>query len=61
VSDADLLRVMAISSCSKPQKNTTVELAESSTVIRRQNNSRYELIFASDVYKQLNDRRLGRS
>jgi len=33
VSDADLLQVMAISSCSKPQKNTTEALGESSTVI----------------------------
>jgi C4-dicarboxylate-specific signal transduction histidine kinase len=33
---------MAISSCTKQQKNTTVELAESSMAIRRRNNSRFD-------------------
>src|ERR1700677_1178889 len=42
VRDTDLLRVMAISSCTKQQKNTTVKLAESSMAIRRRNNSRFE-------------------
>jgi len=42
VRDADLLRVMAISSSTKPQKNTTVELGESSMAIRLRNNSRFE-------------------
>jgi hypothetical protein len=38
----DLLRVMAILSCTKQQKNTTVELAESSMATRRRNNFRFE-------------------
>jgi hypothetical protein len=42
VSDADLLRVMAISSCSKQQKNTTEELGESSMVILLSLNFPYE-------------------
>jgi hypothetical protein len=33
---------MAISNCSKQRKNTTARLGESSMVIRRRNNSRYE-------------------
>src|ERR1700732_795828 len=40
--DADLLRVMAISSCSKQLRNTTVELAESSMAICRRKNCRFE-------------------
>jgi hypothetical protein len=40
--DTDLLRAMAISSYTKQQKNTTVELAESSMAIRRRNNFRFE-------------------
>jgi hypothetical protein len=43
VSDADLLRVTAISNCSKPQKNTTEALGENNMVIRRRINSRSEL------------------
>jgi hypothetical protein len=42
VSDADLLRVMAISSCSKQQKDTTDKLGESSTAILRALNFPFE-------------------
>jgi hypothetical protein len=42
VSDAELLRVMATSSCSKQQKNTTEELGESSMVIPLSLNFPYE-------------------
>jgi hypothetical protein len=42
VSDADLLQVTAISSCSKRQKNTTAALGESSMVILLSLNFPYE-------------------
>jgi hypothetical protein len=42
VSDADLPRVMATSSCSKQQKDTTEKLGESSMVILLSLNFPYE-------------------